>query len=213
MTDIHAEAHRQIAAGGVSAVSMSGIAQSLGMSAAALYRYFRSRDDLVRAVIAESFEANAQVVEHTMSQTTEMPASARLRRLLDDNRRWALQHPAQYAIITGSLRTDQEINPDELVAPSRRPFYAICSLLAQIGTPATGRRHTAEQALAQHLKIPTDPQGPGALPREAVLRGLVVWSRLHGVISLELTGVFDRTGVDADQFFRYEVDSLLTPDT
>ena len=53
---------------------MTGIAQHLGMSPAALYRYFPSREELVRALIAESFEANAVLTEHALAERLRFPS-------------------------------------------------------------------------------------------------------------------------------------------
>jgi AcrR family transcriptional regulator len=209
LTDIHTEAHRQIAVGGVPAVSMSGIAQSLGMSPAALYRYFSSRDDLVRAVIRATFEAYVAVVEESMYQTEGRPAPERLRRLLGDCRRWALDHPTQYTIISWSLHPGQEVDPDELVAPSLRPFHTMCSLLAQIDERPANPPHPVEEALTAKLADQLTQQGPGEFPAEVVIRAMVLWSRMHGAISLELLGVYDRSGIDPDTFFALEVSQML----
>jgi hypothetical protein len=39
--------------------------------------------------------------------------------------------------------------------------------------------------------------GPG-YPRDVLLYALTVWTRLSGVISLEINGVLERMGIDAD---------------
>src|ERR1700677_1583882 len=99
MAAIHEHAYRQIAEDGFAAVSMTGIAQSLGMSPAALYRYFPSREELVRALVAECFEANAVITEQALAETADLAADLRLRRVFDATRRWALAHPVQYEVI------------------------------------------------------------------------------------------------------------------
>lgn len=182
MADIHDHAYRQIAEDGFAAVSMTGIAQNLGMSPAALYRYFPSRDELVRALIAESFEANAVLVEQSLTETAGLAPDQRLRHLLAVTREWAVAHPTQYGIIVGVLRDGQISEADAMVDPERRPFRAILSLVAELK--------------------PRDNA-------EVLLHTLTIWSRLSGVISLEINGVLDRMGVDATSFFDAEVDQLL----
>jgi hypothetical protein len=53
---------------------------------------------------------------------------------------------------------------------------------------------------------------PDPYPPEAALHALAIWSRLGGVISLEIAGALDRMGVDATSFFEAELAQLLPDD-
>lgn len=206
VAEIHDQAYRQIAADGFAAVSMTGIAQSLGMSPAALYRYFPSREDLVRALVAESFEANAVLTEQALAETAGLSPDLRLRRVLAVTREWAVTHPVQYGIIQGILRDNQIEDADVMVDPERRPFRAILSLTAELGLPGTLAKAMAPvlQEASQRL--------PAGYQKEALLHALAIWSRLSGVISLEISGVLDRMGIDATAFFEAELAQLLPHD-
>ena len=48
-----------------------------------------------------------------------------------------------------------------------------------------------------------------AARRGAALRPVLVWSRLHGLVSLELGGNFASMGLDADELFEAELRALL----
>jgi AcrR family transcriptional regulator len=171
------------------------------MSPAALYRYFPSREELVRALIADSFEANAALTEQAMAETEGHPADQRLRRLLTVTREWAVTHPIQYGIIQGVLRDSQITDADAMVDPDRRPFRAICSLVAELHLPGG-----LATAMAPVLRRPATSDD---YPRAVSVHALIIWSRLSGVISLEINGVLDRMGVDATQYFAAELDQLL----
>ena len=56
------------------------------------------------------------------------------------------------------------------------------------------------------LALLADVETP-ALP--APLRPVLVWSRLHGLVSLELGGNFASMGLDADELFEAELRALL----
>jgi AcrR family transcriptional regulator len=198
VADIHAQAYRQIAEDSLAAVSMTGIAQSLGLSPAALYRYFPSREELVRALITESFEANASLTERTLAETVGLLPAQRLRRLLAVTRAWAVDHPIQYRIIQGILGDHRVSEADAVVSPARRPFHAICLLVSELPRPG-----------AIESAMPAASQDGLGYPREVVLHALMIWTRLSGVISLELNGVLERMGVDADRLFDAEVDQVL----
>jgi AcrR family transcriptional regulator len=204
---IHDHAYRQIADEGFAAVSMTGIAQSLGMSPAALYRYFPSREELVHALVADSFEANAALTEQALAETVGLSPDLRLRRLLAVTREWALAHPIQYGIIQGVLRDNQIAEADVMVDPERRPFRAICSLVAELSLP-----DTLTNAMVPVLRERSARSSGDTYSSEVLVHALTIWSRLSGVISLEINGVLDRMGLDAQLFFDAELAQLLPRD-
>lgn len=190
---------------------MTGIAQNLGMSPAALYRYFPSREELIRALVAESFEANAVLTEQALAETAGLPPALRLRRVLASTREWAVRHPTQYGIINGVLRDNQVAAADVMVDPERRPFRVILSLVAGLGMPSTLAK--AMEPVWQEWAQPVPGEAVlDRYPKDAVLHALALWSRLSGVISLEINGVLDRMGIDATSFFDAELAQLLPDD-
>ncbi len=50
--------------------------------------------------------------------------------------------------------------------------------------------------------------GTSALPPATLLRALQAWTRLHGVLSLELHGHLTATGIDPALLYQAEVDLL-----
>ena len=45
---------------------------------------------------------------------------------------------------------------------------------------------------------------------ELAYRAVVVWARLHGLVLLEIDGVFASMGVDADSVFEREIEILAS---
>jgi hypothetical protein len=121
--------------------------------------------------------------------------------LLAANREWAVAQPIQYRIIQGVHGDNRISEADAVVAPTRRPFHAICLLIAELPRP---------EALAGVISSAE----PGRLgyPPDVVMHALTLWTRLSGVIGLEISGVLERMGIDADLFFDAEVDQLLLGD-
>ena len=52
----------QVAEGGAGSVSLNAIARAMGMSPAALYRYFASRDALLAELVVEAYGSLADAV-------------------------------------------------------------------------------------------------------------------------------------------------------
>jgi hypothetical protein len=56
---------------------------------------------------------------------------------------------------------------------------------------------------------PAQPRRPGIDPA-AALRAVLIWSRLHGIVSLEITGNFASMGLDPGQLFETQLATLTT---
>jgi len=61
--------------------------------------------------------------------------------------------------------------------------------------------------LAAQLSAWAQAHVPGIDPATA-LRAVLVWSRLHGLVSLEIAGNFASMGVDPDQVFEAQLATL-----
>jgi len=83
-------------------------------------------------------------------------------------------------------------------------------LLAIIGEQSLGES-THEAGLPQPLAAPlaawAQPHSPGAGPA-TTLRAVLAWSRLHGIVSLEIAGNFASMGLDAEQLFEIQLATL-----
>jgi len=63
------------------------------------------------------------------------------------------------------------------------------------------------QLLASQLLAWAQARDPGVDPATA-LRAVLVWSRLHGLVSLEIAGNFASMGIDPDQVFEAQLATL-----
>ena len=71
---------RHLATDGAPALSLRAIARDLGMASSALYRYFKSRDELLTRLIIDAYDslgAAAEAAEVAMAGTTWPVASPR----------------------------------------------------------------------------------------------------------------------------------------
>ena len=63
------------------------------------------------------------------------------------------------------------------------------------------------EPLASQLAAWAQPHAPGMDPAVA-LRAVLIWSRLHGIVSLEIAGNFASMGIDPGQLFEAELAAL-----
>jgi len=198
---------RQLAEGGIGAVSLNAIGKEMGLTGPALYRYFASRDDLLNGLIIDAYSDLAAVVEGAAQQTGASAPCECLRALAEAFRAWALAQPHRYLLLYGTP-VPGYVAPGDTVPLARRilaPFLETLRALPVAEAPAGTHLAALEAQLATWVQA-TDQQHTSA---PALRRGLMAWTRLHGLISLEVEGHFALMGFDPALLYATEVDALL----
>lgn len=194
-TEIKERAWEQIATAGASALSLNAIAKQMGMSGPALYRYFSGRDELITELVRDAYRSLAD----TFRAAAE--AGADLSGLANALRGWALKDPQRYFLIYGTPVPGYHA-PDDTTAISSEIMATLLDACAAL--PADGPATPFDA----HLEGHRDWAGDHPAPPAALHRALTFWTRLHGVLSLELAGQFSGMGLDPAQLFAAELDDL-----
>ncbi len=197
---------RQLAAGGGEAVSLNAIGKEMGVSGPALYRYFASRDALLTELIVDAYGDLAATMEAADAVARGDGAAARARGFAAAIRAWALAQPHRYLLLYGTP-VPGYVAPAGTVALAQRALAPILDALAALPLPATEtdpRLSTLDAQFAARARE-TDQQIPGSVLR----RGITWWTRLHGLLSLEIEGHFAGMGFDPALLYDAEVDALL----
>jgi AcrR family transcriptional regulator len=234
--EITQEARRQLAATGANGLSLRAVARELGMVSSALYRYYPSRDDLLTALIIDAYDAIGEAAETAIAEVPRPDATAnrrvgRARWLAACHaiRGWALERPHEYALIYGSPVPGYRA-PEATIGPAARVPLAFVGVLAdaiadgEIAVPADGEvaapapaperltGELAEQATALQAALALDASavGANAVPPAMLVRGVIAWTQLFGMISFELFGQFVGSFEPADAFFAHAAGELAT---
>ncbi|MFC9480143.1 TetR/AcrR family transcriptional regulator [Streptomyces griseus] len=195
-TEIKQHAWEQIATAGASALSLNAIAKRMGVSGPALYRYYAGRDELITELIRDAYRSLADAVRAAAGTGADL---AGLAHVLRD---WALADPQRYFLIYGTPVPGYHA-PEEITGISQE-------IMADLLTACTALEPDAPATpFAAHLAGHRDWAGDHPAPPEALHRALAFWTRLHGVLSLELAGHFTGMGFDPAQLFRAELDDLV----
>jgi len=210
--EIKKTASRLMAEHGTEGITTRLIAREMGLTAPALYHYFANRDALITALIVDAFNALADALQETSEQTMEQAPSEQLRKVLLAYRQWALAHPADFQLIYGNPIPGYEA-PRELTVPAAvRGFLVIVPLVAKV------LGNSAHTLLSEYSSIP--PEVQVALEEMITREGyeipplplyltIVGWSRIHGIIMLELFNHLQPVVGDVSAFYRAEVENLL----
>jgi AcrR family transcriptional regulator len=215
--EIKEEARRQLASVGANGLSLRAVARELGMVSSALYRYYPSRDDLLTALIIDAYNALGDTAEQAIG-TTPGPSVRRWLAACHAIRDWAVARPHEYALIYGSPVPGYRA-PEATIEPAGRVPLAFVGVLGS--AVAAGEvavepgAHEAphgevggvlgDQAAALLAALP----GPSAaVPPDVLLRAVIAWTQLFGMISFELFGQFVGSFEPADALFAHSVAQL-----
>lgn len=172
--------------GGAAHFSLREVARRVGISAAAVYRHFDSKEALLSAVCEEGFRTFSSYLMRALVEKTPM---ARLRASGDCYLRFALENPHDYRVIFMSAVQDLQSPGKPKVAPKDPgPTF---------------------QFLVDRVRdcIEADAIAPGDAREIAA----TIWANVHGLASLRLSGHMASAGDDAAfaAFFRASSDRLL----
>jgi AcrR family transcriptional regulator len=92
---------RHLVTEGPAGLSVRAIARDLGMVSSAVYRYVRSRDDLLTLLLVDAYTELADAVDRAQQSTTD-DWTDRIVAIARAARRWAVDQPACWALLYGT---------------------------------------------------------------------------------------------------------------
>lgn len=192
MADILRIAHGQLATEGSAGLSLRAISRELGLVSSAIYRYVPSRDELLTLLIEESYNALGDRVETAESRCSRDDLGRRWMAIGRAVRRWAVANPAEWALLYGSPVPGYKAPPERTTAAGTRVPFLLLGLLADANLKPSPHDPPMTPALRRELAR-LRPDLPGHLEPEVFARGLLAFSSLCGLVSLELFGQFTNT--------------------
>lgn len=201
-------ARRQMQTEGTAAISLRGIAREMGLTVTALYRYYASRDDLITALIVDGFHAQAEAMQEAIARCAQDDYAGQLLAAMQTYRTWALEHPVDFQLLYGNPIPGY-VAPTEITVPAAsRNFSVIVGAL--MGAHAAGLlKPPAEySAVPSQIREQLAAVVPDVDPTITYI-ATVGWTRIHGMIMLEL---FDHTPPvvgDPTAFYLQEIEHLI----
>lgn len=202
--EIRAAARRQLARVGAAALSQRAVARELGLASSALYRYFPSRDDLLTVLIVDAYDALGAHVEAADASCQCDRFGERWLAVCRAVRQWALAHPHEYALIFGSPVPGYHAPTKITVPPAIRVPKVLCALLrdaACAGALQPGLPFQPPSGAVAADAASMQATLMSGVPTDAVVRLLIAWTHLFGVVSFELFGHLRGTVTDNAAYF------------
>ncbi|MFE3191080.1 TetR/AcrR family transcriptional regulator [Nocardia sp. NPDC059240] len=194
--EIKTTARKRLAVDGAN-LSLRGVARDMGIVASALYRYFPSRDDLLTALILDSYRSLGDAATRALRTAPPEDERAQWLAVCTAVRDWALANPTEYGLLYGSPIPGYDA-PEDTVAPAATVVMLLVGIA--IGAWESGRLTATPlptplpAPVRTDLRVLIDQQSPGAdFPEEVLDRVFLAWTQLFGLITFEIFGRFDGT--------------------
>lgn len=202
-------AWKQIAELGASALSLRAIARELKITAPAIYNYFPDREALVTALIIDAFTS---LGDWQFEARDAVPASdlpGRLYAIGLAYRDWAHTFPQRYQLIFGTPIPGYKAPIEKTLPSSVRSLSALVSVVE--GLRAAGKLPVESfPKIKSEYKVSFEVWKTygGNADVLSLSVAMIIWSRVHGIVSLEIQGNLPPFGPKGDALYRYELESI-----
>lgn len=191
-----------------SGISLRSIAQRMGITAPALYRYVASHQDLMNLLAIEiDRAATHDYLEPAVSSQAADDPAAQITCAAIAFRTWALAHKEEFGVVFANTDADPVCADGSLQADSASGalFTALLTAIWQKYQFALPSLEELEPALVEVLHDPVMPGDHDSLPDE--YRGLIwifmrSWAALYGTVTLEVFGHLDPRIIESGVLFQ-----------
>jgi AcrR family transcriptional regulator len=181
---------RHLVTEGAAGLSVRAIARDLGMVSSAVYRYVRSRDDLLTMLLIDAYTELADAVDRAQQSTTDDWID-RIVAIARAARQWAVDQPACWALLYGSPVPGYQAPAEMTVGPGTRVVGAVFDAVAS--GIAAGAVVVPNVQVVQVMSSDFDrirEEFGFAADDATVLKCFLLWAALVGAISLEVFGQY-----------------------
>lgn len=208
---IKLSAWRQIAELGAPALSLRAVARDLGITLPAIYIYFQDRDALLTALL---FDTYLSFSDFQLSASDLFPEPGmvleRFRAIGIAYREWAMANPQRFMLIFGAPIPGFSPPMEQIRPVMLRSLSALVGVIGQLHV--AGRLNVDFLPLLDSDAIDSFFFGPVCLTSEDEIiysLAMLIWSRVHGLVSLEISRQVPSFGNVGDALFGFEVDTII----
>ncbi|MFC4373251.1 TetR/AcrR family transcriptional regulator [Nocardia halotolerans] len=212
IADIKRIGREHLASQGAAALSLRAVARELGVVSSAVYRYVRSRDELLTMLVVDGYNALGDAVDAALVDAPADPAT-RFRVAARAVRAWALAEPAWYGLLFGTPVPGYRAPAADTVAPGVRVVAALLAIIddAYRGdrlAPPANRSAVSARTSADFAAIRAE-FGLTA-PDWLIAAALAAWTGLFGAVTFDAFDMYGRdTFTDRAEVFELQVEGLL----
>ncbi len=209
LAEIKAAARRLLVSGGTPAVGLRAVARELGLTPPALYRYFPSHEALISALIADLYDELTKALMDLQCVEEDVDLGARLYLLANGLRDWALAHPAEFGLLFGTAVPEPDGDGHD-ETPGHQAAMRFGALFKELVAQIWHQKpfpHPADDELGTVLvaQLTAESEHFHGMPPGAIYLSLNYWTRLYGLICMEVFGQLHWVLPDAAAYFEAQL--------
>lgn len=202
---------------GAAALSLRAVARDLGVVSSAVYRYVKSRDELLTLLLVDAYnelgdEVDAALAALRPAGAAKDPgatgnageasgaeagkAGEEFYALAWTVRHWGLREPARYGLLFGSPVPGYAAPAEQTIVPGTRVVVALIQIIDRAHrqgrlAPIESNASAGEMspALRENLDGVRAEMGL-EIPEPLMVRGVLIWAALFGAVSFEVFGQY-----------------------
>jgi len=206
---IKATAWEQIAEVGAPALSLRAIARSLKITAPAIYNYFPDRDALVTGLIIDAYTSFGDSQLEARDSAPAGDHKKRLHAIGMAYRTWAHAFPQRYQLIFGTPIPGYMAPFEKVFPSSARSLSALVGVVEDLRLDGKLKVDSFPKIKAEYKVTFELWQTHGSDADVLALSvAMIIWSRVHGIVSLEIAGNLPPFGASGDALYIYELNSI-----
>jgi AcrR family transcriptional regulator len=206
---IKGTAWKQIAELGAPALSLRAIARELKITAPAIYNYFRDRDALVTALIIDAFTSFGDWQLQARDSVPEKDLLGRMNAIGLAYRNWAHTFPQRYQLIFGTPIPGYEGPMEKIFPSSARSLSALVSVVEALRLAGKLNVDSFPKVKSDYkISFEAWKTYGGNADILSLSVAMLIWARVHGIVSLEIGGNLPPFGPKGDALYRYELQSI-----
>jgi len=181
----------------------------LKITAPAIYNYFRDRDALVTALIIDAYKSFGDSQLEARDSVPARNIPGRMKAIGIAYRTWAHAFPQRYQLIFGTPIPGYEAPLMKVLPSAACSLSALVSVVEQLRIRGRLKVRSFPQVNGKYkLRFETWKKYGGDVDMLSMSVAMVIWSRVHGIVSLEIANNLPPFGADGDGLYLFELESI-----
>ena len=201
-------AWKQIAEYGAPALSLRAIARELKITAPAIYNYFPDRDALVTALIIDAYTSFGDWQLEARDLVSTDDPRKKMEAIGLAYRNWAHTYPQRYQLSFGTPIPGYKAPAEKVFPSSARSISALFSVVEELR--AAGKLSMESVPTVNEKYRSYYEQWrlyAGEVHPHSLFVAMIIWARVHGIVSLEIQGNLPPFGKKGDALYLFELNS------
>ncbi|MFJ9343556.1 TetR-like C-terminal domain-containing protein [Streptomyces sp. NPDC101733] len=193
-------------------LDLDDLAREAGVDGSAVHKTYPGEWDLLTDLVMGAYNAMGDAAERAAGPDADQEPSplAEWVAVCRNVRRWALDHPHEYALIWAAPVPGYSA-PPETMAAGARTVLALLAPLRRALAAGTLAAHAEDPELSEGMRRNVEPLTGGllaGLPDPVVARMLTAWTQLHGMLGFEVYGHIAGVAADPEAFYTYSATAM-----